>query len=93
MHAFAMHTSEFIKLHGNFVSFMQQGLEKLNDVTTKQYERYHGLSALKQVLLEKRNRIEILQDSGYDSEVQARMCSKCKSPGHNKRTCKEQLPA
>jgi len=90
-----MHTSEFIKLHGNVVSFTQQGLEKLNDVTTKQYQHstnHHDLSALKQVL-EKRNRIETLQDSGYDHEVQAQVCSKCKSPGHNKRTCKEQLPA
>ena len=70
VHAFTMHTSEFIRLHGNIVSFTQQGLEKLNDVTTKQYQRatnHHNLSALKQIL-EKRNRIEILKDSGYERE-------------------------
>ena len=41
--------------------FTQQGLEKCNDVTTKQYQHstnHHGLSALKQIL-EKRNQIEI----------------------------------
>ena len=56
IHAFAMHTSEFIQLHGNIVSFTQQGLEKLNDVTTKQYQRatnHHGLSSLKQILEKK----------------------------------------
>ena len=95
VHAFAMHTSEFIRLHGNIVSFTQQGLEKLNDVTTKQYQRatnHHNLSALKQIL-EKRNRIEILQDSGYEREKQLQVCSICKSSGHNKRTCKAQLSA
>jgi ubiquinone/menaquinone biosynthesis C-methylase UbiE len=34
MHAFAMHISEFLKLHGNISMFSQQGLEKLNDITT-----------------------------------------------------------
>jgi ubiquinone/menaquinone biosynthesis C-methylase UbiE len=36
MHAFAMHVSEFLRLYGNIVMFTQQGLEKLNDVTTVQ---------------------------------------------------------
>ena len=35
MQAFAVHTSEFICLHGNIIRFTQQGLEKLNDLTTK----------------------------------------------------------
>jgi len=61
MHCFAMHTSQFIRLYGNVISFTQQGLEKLNDVTTKQFQRssnHRGISSLKQIL-EKRNRIEI----------------------------------
>ena len=38
MHAFAMHVAEFLRLYGNIVMFTQQGLEKLNDITTKQYQ-------------------------------------------------------
>ncbi len=38
MHAFAMHISEFISLHGNIVMFSQQGLEKLNDITTIHFQ-------------------------------------------------------
>ena len=48
-----MHTSQFIHLHGNIVSFTQQGLEKLNDVTTKYFQRstnHHDLSSLRQIL-------------------------------------------
>ena len=90
IHAFAMHTSEFIRLHSNLVTFTQQGLEKLNDLATKQFQRatnHRGLSSLKQIL-EKRNRIELLQDSGYEREVQLQVCSCCKLSGRNIRTCK-----
>ena len=47
--------------------FNQQGLERLNDITTKHYQRatkHQDYEALKQVL-EKRNRIEFLEDGGY----------------------------
>ena len=37
MHALISHVSEFVSLHGNIVAFTQQGLEKLNDTTTKNY--------------------------------------------------------
>ena len=37
MHAFAMHVPQFLRSHGNISSFTQQGLEKLNDITTKYY--------------------------------------------------------
>ena len=41
-------------------------------------------------MLEKRNRIEILEDSGHvDKHIQT--CSKCKMIGHNKRSCKTEL--
>jgi len=33
-HAFTMHVPEFVGIHGNISKFCQQGLEKLNDVTT-----------------------------------------------------------
>ena len=34
MHALAMHVPEFMKLYGSIMLFTQQGLEKLNDITT-----------------------------------------------------------
>lgn len=94
IHAFAMHTSQFIRLYGNVISFTQQGLEKLNDITTKHFQRatnHRGLHSLKQIL-EKRNRIELLQDGGYERDIQLQKCSRCKLAGHNKRTCKVQIP-
>ena len=90
MHAFAMHTSEFVRLHGNIIRFTQQGLEKLNDLTTKNFQRstnHRNLSSLRQIL-EKRNRIELLEDNGYERKINRQVCSICKLPGHNKKTCK-----
>jgi hypothetical protein len=49
MHAFAQHVPEFLRLYGNIVIFSQQGLEKLNDLTTKHYHRstnHQGYEAL-----------------------------------------------
>ena len=37
MHAFAQHVPEFLCPYGNIVIFSQQGLEKLNDLTTKHF--------------------------------------------------------
>ena len=57
MHAFAMHVPEFLKLYGNITMFTQQGLEKLNDITTIHFQRssnYREMEALVQVL-EKQN--------------------------------------
>ena len=50
IHAFAMHVPQFLCLHGNISSFTQQGLEKLNDLTTKSYQRssnHHDFESLK----------------------------------------------
>ena len=90
IHAFMMHVPEFIALHGNLVSFTQQGLEKLNDFSTKQFQRasnHRNIESLKQ-LLEKRNHVENLEDSGYQRIKRALTCTKCKQTGHNKRSCK-----
>ena len=69
MHAFVMHVPEFLRLHnGNISVFSQQGLEKLNDVSTKYFQRssnHRNEEALKQ-MLQKVNRIEILRDNGYE---------------------------
>ena len=88
MHAFM---TEFISLHGNLVSFSQQGLEKLNDFSTKQFQQassHRTIESLKQ-MLEKRNRIENLEDSGYHRIKKVLTCSKCKKTGHSKRSCKD----
>ena len=67
MHAFSMHVPELIKLYGNLISFTQQGLEKLNDFSTKDFQQasnHRNIESLRQIL-EKRNRVESLEDGGY----------------------------
>ena len=67
LNCLAMHVSEFLKLYGNIGQFTQQGLEKLNDLTTIFFQHtsnHHEQEAHKQIL-EKRNRIEELEYQGY----------------------------
>ena len=93
IHSFLNHVPEFIRLHGNLISFTQQGLEKLNDVSTKEFQRasnHHDIEALKQ-MLEKRNRLEHLEDNGHAPVKSTQKCSRCKKSGHNKRSCKEYM--
>ena len=71
IHAFAHHVPEFIKCYGSICKFYQQGLEKLNDVTTQHYLRgmnHRDLEALAQVM-QKRNRLEELENSGFKGAV------------------------
>ncbi len=88
VHAFAYHVPEFVRRYGNITMFTQEGLEKLNDITTKHYQRStnHRDDALKQAL-EKRNRIEDLEDSGYQRKKRLVRCGVCGQPGHNRRSC------
>ena len=90
MHAMAQHVPEFLQLHkGNIVQFTQQGLEKLNNVSSKNYQRssnHRDHEALKQ-MLQKMNRIELLRDQGYERDIRKQKCSVCKDTTHNKRTC------
>ena len=91
MHAFAMHIPEFIHLYGNLAPFSQQGLEKLNDLTTLDYHRgtNHHKDALQQII-KKRNRLGYLTDLKDEFDISKRRklcCSQCKQPGHNKRSC------
>jgi len=63
MHVLKYHVSELIQRHGNLIKFTQQGLEKLNDIMTKQFFRssnHKGCSALKQVM-ENQNRLYTLE--------------------------------
>ena len=54
MHALVMYVPEFLQLHhGNISIFSQQGLEKLNDISTKHFQRstnHQNEEALKQML-------------------------------------------
>ena len=60
IHAFSMHIPQFLRLYGNIVSFTQQGLEKLNDLTTEYFQsasNHREMESLKQIL-QKQNRLE-----------------------------------
>ncbi|CAB4026649.1 Hypothetical predicted protein, partial [Paramuricea clavata] len=79
MHAFTWHVPEFIELYGTISIFTQQGLEKLNDKTTKDFFRstnQRGLESLKQLVL-KRNRVEHLADIGCQREKRVVNCRNC----------------
>ena len=90
IHAMMNHVSQFMKIHGSIVPFMQQGLEKLNDTITKNFFRatsHHGEDALRQ-LMEKQNRLEYLCDGGAKKvKLFEIKCSNCTSTGHNRLTC------
>jgi len=90
---FLNYVPEFIRLHGNLTSFTQQGLEKLNDVSTKEFQRasnHRDFEALQQ-MLEKRNRLEHLKDNDNAPVKNTQKCSRCGKSGHNKRLSKEYL--
>ena len=89
VHSFAFHVPEFIAKFSSVCRFNQQGLEKLNDVTTQHYLRgtnHREMQALTQVM-QKRNRLEELENMGYKRTVRERHCSVCGESTHNKRTC------
>ena len=93
MHTFAMHVAEFLRLYGSIVMFTQ--LEKLNDITTKQYQRgtnHHKKEEPLRQIMEKRNRLEALEDLGYQRKKQLQKCSICGKEGHNRRSCASRLP-
>lgn len=89
MHAMIVHLPEFMELYGSIAPFTQQGLEKLNDVYTQYYFRstnHREQEALEQLLL-KKNRLEAMEDEGYDRKKNRQKCSICSSYEHNKRRC------
>ena len=90
MHCMMMHVSEFMTLHGAIIPFTQQGLEKYNDLMTKDYFRstsHRGEQCLKQIL-QKQNRVEHLENMGAKRCKRHEVtCSNCKVQGHNKWTC------
>lgn len=92
MHALYSHVPEFVKLYKNVAFFNQQGMEKHNDVASKNYFRssnHRGISALKQLLL-KKYRVQFLEAAGYERVKQSYQCSNCSSQGHTIKTCTKQ---
>ena len=91
MHCMMYHVSEFMQLHGSILMFTQQGLEKYNDLMTKDYFRatsHRNEQCLIQIL-QKQNRLEHLENLGARRpNKHAITCSNCKAKGHNKWTCK-----
>ena len=91
MHCMMYHVGEFMTLHGSIVQFIQQGLEKYNDVMTKDYFRsssHWGIQCFIQIL-QKQNRLEHLESIGVQrSKVHKITCHNCKEHGHNRLTCK-----
>ena len=82
-----MHIGQFLELYGSVSCFTQQGLEKLNDLTTKYFQHstnHRERESLLQIL-QKQNCLEMLEE--YQRTKQFQKCSVCKVPGHNKRTC------
>lgn len=90
IHAMSNHVGEFMRIHGSILPFTQQGLEKFNDVMTKQYFRatsHQNEKALLQ-LMQKQNRLEYLRDNDAQLPKQHEVCcSNCGSTGHNKVSC------
>lgn len=92
MHALVWHVPEFLNLYGTICPFTQQGLEKLNDKTTKDFFRatsQRGVDALFQ-LMQKRNCMEYLEDNGFRRQPCLHTCSNCLKNDHNKLTCTEE---
>lgn len=92
VHSFAFHVPEFIRKYGP--QFTQQGLEKLNDLTTQHFLRstnHRNSEALTQVL-QKRNRLEELTDNGFKRTLRLHHCKVCGETTHNKRSCPSRPP-
>ena len=83
IHLLACHIPEFLKQYGTIAPFSQQGVEKLNDLITKDYFRStNHKDTLIQIML-KLNRLEDLNDKGCVRVKETHRCTKCKVVGHN----------
>jgi len=89
IHLLTSHIPEFLEKYGTIAPFSQQGLEKLNDIITKDYFRgTNHRNCLKQILC-KLNHLEELNDEGYIHSKEKYTCKICKKQGHNSCTCKK----
>ena len=60
IHALVHHFYQFIDLHGDINIFNEQGIEKLNDLTTSQFYRSTNKKNFIKQLINLRNRLEVL---------------------------------
>ena len=89
MHVLAKHVKDSMKIHGNLSKFSQQSFEKLNDRITSWYfngTNHRDLEALTQIM-NKQNRIELLEPTCHRDPKYRIKCSLCAETGHNKRMC------
>lgn len=89
MHALYAHVPEFLSLYNNLEYFTQQGMEKYNDITSKNFFRssnHRGVSALEQIFL-KKNRVQYLEAAGCARIKNKYTCSNCNNIGHTIKTC------
>ena len=71
IHSFVFHMTEFLLLNPDLKSFNIQGLEKLNDLTSKYYFSQTNRKPLTYIrqLVEKRNRNEFLETKGEQDDL------------------------
>jgi hypothetical protein len=89
IHTLYAHVPEFLSLYTNLECFTQQGMEKYNDITSKNFFRssnHRGVSALEQILL-KKNRVQYLEAAGCARVKIKYTCSNCNNIGHTIKTC------
>ena len=89
MHALYAHVPEFLSLYTNLEYFTQQGMEKYNDVTSKNFFRssnHRCVSALEQIFL-KKSRLQYLEEAGCARAKKKYTCSNCDNIGHTIKTC------
>ena len=89
IHAMANHVGEFMRVHGSILPFTQQGLEKYNDMMTKEYfcaTCHRNDEALIQII-QKQNRLEHRDSGPMAPKCFEIRCSNCSQTGHNKLTC------
>lgn len=89
MHALYAHVPEFLQLYTNLEYFTQQGMEKYNDVTSKNFFRssnHRGVSALQQIFY-KKSRVQYLEQAGCARIKKKYKCSNCDKEGHTIKTC------
>ena len=89
IHAFYCHVPQFLRLYGNIDHFNQQGLEKYNDQSSKDYFRstnHRPQEALNQLLL-KKSRIQYFEAKGAARVRGSYCCSNCGEMGHSIKKC------
>ena len=91
MHAFSQHIAEFLELYINVSNFNQQGMEKFNDTSSKDYFRstsHRNSEALKQIML-KKQRVQLLEAMGCERLKRSYCCRNCSQSGHSIKKCTE----